>query len=322
MAKSGKKGSLKAALSSQQSRLKKKQEAAHAAQHAERTKAAHAAQGKGKAKATAASSARPTIPFQATDKILLIGEGNFSFARALVLSPPASLEYLPPSSLTATAYDTEEECCSKYPGAAEIIAALRTKGVEVLFGVDATKLDRCSPLKGRKFDRIVWNFPHAGKGITDQDRNILSNQLLLLGFLRSAAPLLVSGPIPTIHKARKKKRDADDDSGEDAGSDEEKMDDVPQQARGTVLITLRNVPPYTLWNLPKLAKNPPPPTSSGQKSNPKYIQLRSFVFHRHAWTEYEHRMTKGERAHGEGRTGEGGEDRTWEFCLQDSAADR
>ncbi|RPD82158.1 hypothetical protein L226DRAFT_17842 [Lentinus tigrinus ALCF2SS1-7] len=316
MGKSGKKGSLKAALSSQQSRLKKKQDAAHAAQHAERAKAAHAAQGKGKAKATAAPNARPTIPLLPTDRILLIGEGNFSFARALLSSPPPSLDFLPPSNITATAYDTEEECCSKYPDAAEIIAFLRDKGVEVLFSVDATKLDRCAPLRGRKFDRIVWNFPHAGKGITDQDRNILSNQLLLLGFLRSAASLLVSGPIPSIHKAHKKKRDPDDESGNDAGSDEEKMDDVPRQARGTILITLRNVPPYTLWDLPKLAKNPPPPQSSGEKPNPKYIQLRSFVFHRHVWVGYEHRMTKGERAHGLGKTGERGEDRTWEFCLQ------
>ena len=163
MGKGGKKGSLKAALSSQQSRLKKKQEVAHAAQHAERAKAAHAAQSKAKAKATASPNTRPTIPFQATDKILLIGEGNFSFAQALVSSPPASLEFLPPSNITATAYDSEEECCSKYPDAAEIIAVLRNKGVEVLFGVDGTKLDRCAPLKGRKFDRIVWNFPHAGQ---------------------------------------------------------------------------------------------------------------------------------------------------------------
>ncbi|RDX51927.1 hypothetical protein OH76DRAFT_1346144 [Lentinus brumalis] len=317
MAKSAKKGSLKAALSSHQARLKKKQDAAHAAQHADRAKAASAAQGKGKAKAAAASSAPPTVPFQPTDRILLIGEGNFSFARALVSSPPPSLEFLPPSNVTATAYDTEEECCSKYPEAVEIIAELRAKGVQVLFGVDATKLERCPPLKGKKYDRIVWNFPHAGKGITDQDRNILSNQLLILGFLRSAAPLLVSGPTPIIHKARKPKRDPGDDSGDDAGPDEEKMDDVPQRPRGTILITLRNVPPYTLWNLPKLAKNPPPPTSSGQKPNPKYTQLRSFVFHRQFWTGYEHRMTKGERAHGQGKTGEGGEDRTWEFCLQD-----
>lgn len=26
-------------------------------------------------------------------------------------------------------------------------------------------------------------------------------------------------------------------------------------------------------------------------------------------------MTKGERAHGSGKTGEGGEDRTWELCI-------
>jgi hypothetical protein len=28
-------------------------------------------------------------------------------------------------------------------------------------------------------------------------------------------------------------------------------------------------------------------------------------------------MTKGDRACGLGKTGQGGEDRTWEFCLQD-----
>ena len=72
-----------------------------------------------------------------------------------------------------------------------------------------------------------------------------------------------------------------------------------------------------LRNLPQLAKTPPPPASTGQRQNPKYIQLRSFTFHRQVWKDYEHRMTKGERAHGQGKTGEGGEDRTWEFCLQD-----
>lgn len=29
-------------------------------------------------------------------------------------------------------------------------------------------------------------------------------------------------------------------------------------------------------------------------------------------------MTKGERAHGTGKTGEGGEDRMWEFCLREN----
>lgn len=68
-------------------------------------------------------------------------------------------------------------------------------------------------------------------------------------------------------------------------------------------------------DVPKLAKNPPLPTTTGEAPNPRYKQLRSFVFHRAAWKDYEHRMTKGERAHGTGKTGEGGEDRTWEFCI-------
>lgn len=50
--------------------------------------------------------------------------------------------------------------------------------------------------------------------------------------------------------------------------------------------------------------------------NPHYILFRSFVFNRSDWKGYEHRMTKGERGHGEGKTGEGGEDRTWEFYLR------
>ncbi|KAI1794041.1 hypothetical protein LXA43DRAFT_999455 [Ganoderma leucocontextum] len=315
MPKGGKKNSLKAALSSQQSRLKKKQEVSHALQHAERARSGP--QSKGKGKATAPSQIRPTIPFSSTDNILLIGEGNFSFARALFCSPPETLQFLPPSNVTATAYDTEEECCSKYPEAAEIISALREKGVGLIFSVDATKLEKCSPLRGRKFDRVVWNFPHAGNGITDQDRNILSNQMLLLGFLRSAAPLLAPGPVPVIQKPRKKKKGSDE---EDSGDDEkpDALDnDVPRKARGTILITLRNVVPYTLWDLPRLAKNPPSRSSAGSEPITKYIQLRSFVFRRSIWAGYEHRMTKGERAHGQGKTGEGGEDRTWEFCLQD-----
>ena len=92
----GKKGSLKSALSSQQSRLKKKQEAAQAAQIAEKGKKTAAAAAKGKGKAT---SAPVTIPFRPTDHILLIGEGNFSFTRALVCDPPSTIQYLPPGNV-------------------------------------------------------------------------------------------------------------------------------------------------------------------------------------------------------------------------------
>lgn len=155
----GKKNSLKSALSSQQSRLKKKQEAKQAVQVAEKTKKpGQPANAKGKDKANPPA----VVPFRATDKILLVGEGNFSFTRALIVDPPAALQYLPPSNVTATAYDTEEECLLKYPEAREILQVLREKNVEVLFGVDATKLERHPALKSRKYNKIVFNFPHAG----------------------------------------------------------------------------------------------------------------------------------------------------------------
>ncbi|KAF8963945.1 hypothetical protein BDZ97DRAFT_1818700 [Flammula alnicola] len=346
MGKSGK--GLKAALQSQQSRLKAREKVSQAAQAADlksRSKKGQQPSGhgnrkptadvKGKKKVVSGSSRRPTIPFKPSDKILLIGEGNFSFARALVENAPAELRLLPPGSITATAYDTEKECFEKYPEAEAVVSLLRIKGVEVLFGVDGTRLEKHPALKGRRWDRICWNFPHAGKGISDQDRNILSNQMLVLGFLRSAANVLQLGPVPasTLSKKKKAKTGDDDDDEEDiilhdgfvAATDlvdtEEEIQFLYQpnefQTRGTILITLRNVVPYTEWDIPRLAKNPPAVTSGSTPPNPQYTLLRSFKFHRDIWIGYEHRMTKGERAHGKGTTGEGGEDRTWEFYLKD-----
>jgi 25S rRNA (uracil2634-N3)-methyltransferase len=173
--------SLKAALQSQQSRLKLKQKAAHAAQVAEQKEKAKL-KGKSKGKGNAAPL-QQTVPFVSTDKILLIGEGNFSFARALFSNSPPELEHLPPSNVTATAYDSEDECFAKYSDGEAIVKELRERGVEVLFGVDARQLERVNALKGRKWDRIVWNFPHAGehyqflRKLTDQTAFIKAKAL-------------------------------------------------------------------------------------------------------------------------------------------------
>ena len=98
------------------------------------------------------------------------------------------------------------------------------------------------------------NSHRIGKGIADQDRNILSNQLLILDFLRSAANVLKHGPIPSFSTSRKRKKsDIDDDSEDEkdiATGDTDLEDPVVDESittRGTVLITLRNVVPYTQW---------------------------------------------------------------------------
>jgi len=171
----GKGKGLKSALHSQQSRLKEK---ANAARVAERIKLRRKLKGqlsdssKGTAKVSPPihvrgktlirSLSKTTIPFNPTDRILLVGEGNFSFTRALVDNPPGDLAALHPGNITATAYDTEEVCYEKYPESQLIVSSLRETGVEIIFGVDATVLERHARLKGRRWDRIVWNFPHAG----------------------------------------------------------------------------------------------------------------------------------------------------------------
>ncbi|QRW08945.1 25S rRNA (uridine-N(3))-methyltransferase [Ceratobasidium sp. AG-Ba] len=69
------------------------------------------------------------IPLSALDRILLIGEGNFSFAHSLLQHP--SLPHLPPSNITATAYDTEDERLKKARGVVvELNARRGNKGKE------------------------------------------------------------------------------------------------------------------------------------------------------------------------------------------------
>lgn len=159
----GKTKNLKSALQSQQTRQKLKEQTARTAKITEaQVKAKRLSQSQGKGRRQVKEQ-KSIIPFIATDTILLIGEGNFSFARALVIDPPTELIHLPPGNVTATAYDSEEDCYLKYPDAADIVASLRERGVQVLFGIDATKLDRVSTFKDRKWDKICWNFPHAGE---------------------------------------------------------------------------------------------------------------------------------------------------------------
>ncbi|KAI9149750.1 hypothetical protein H9P43_009929 [Blastocladiella emersonii ATCC 22665] len=124
------------------------------------------------------------VPYTLDDTILLVGEGNFSFARAVaqVLGSGANV--------IATAYDDEATVAEKYPDAAEIIADLKNNlDGTVLFGIDATALNKVPALKGKTFSKIVFNFPHVGLGIKNQDRNVRANQELLLKFFKSSTAI-------------------------------------------------------------------------------------------------------------------------------------
>lgn len=249
----------------------------------------------------------------------------------------------------------------------------------VAFGIDAGDLAASKAVKRSskhisgeaRWSKIVFNFPHVGAGHKDETRNVLANQLLLLRFLVSCAPLLTRGALPDrILKAKGKQKKKgssgnDDIEGEDNGEENEDdestrrmtpphdLEDVgenngdgpstktgPSTARlytppvraGSILITLRNAKPYTLWDVPTLAKRLPlilpailqrapalprgqrapspadvsrlqalaTPRSSGVQSSVSnrqqtYFVWRSFVFDPTQWPGYSHRRTVGWR---------------------------
>lgn len=82
------------------------------------------------------------LPFRspASDRILLVGEGDFSYARALVTQYRCR-------NVTATCFDSETQLKDKYAAAAEHVGLLKGSGALVLFGVDATRLNGCKGVR-------------------------------------------------------------------------------------------------------------------------------------------------------------------------------
>ncbi|KAI8502936.1 Ferredoxin-fold anticodon-binding domain-containing protein 1 [Branchiostoma belcheri] len=90
-------------------------------------------------------------------KTLVLGDGNFSFSRAL------AQRMANPDQLTATTLGREEDALRTHSDAGNNIQALQDKGAVVIFGVDATDLNACLGLRGQIFDHVIFNFPHVGR---------------------------------------------------------------------------------------------------------------------------------------------------------------
>ncbi|XP_018360126.1 PREDICTED: mitochondrial ribosome-associated GTPase 2 isoform X2 [Trachymyrmex cornetzi] len=103
--------------------------------------------------------------FNKNDSVLLVGEGNFSFS-AVLSRQNLNIE------LVATCYEsgTNQEAAERN------VDYLRSNGICVLFDVDATKLEECPSLKSQRFDKIIFNFPHAdGKMRIERNRDLLKD---------------------------------------------------------------------------------------------------------------------------------------------------
>ncbi|CAN0922852.1 Heavy metal-associated isoprenylated plant protein 41 [Linum grandiflorum] len=135
--------------------------------------------------------------YSSDQQILLVGEGDFSFSLCLATAFGSA------SNIVATSLDTKDELKKKYKNAESNIEELERLGAQVLHRVDATQMrHRGSELSIRKFDRIVYNFPHAGfHGKEDNILVIQRHARLVQGFFRNAAGML--RPYGEVHVSHK-----------------------------------------------------------------------------------------------------------------------
>ncbi|KAI3991491.1 hypothetical protein MKX01_006793 [Papaver californicum] len=96
--------------------------------------------------------------------------------------------------MVATSLDTEETLLDKYSSARQNIRQLWNLGCLVLHDVGVHDMLYDSDLMNMKFDRIVFNFPHAGHFPP-------MHKKLLLGFFKSASKMLnKAGEIHVSHR--------------------------------------------------------------------------------------------------------------------------
>ncbi|XP_019070558.1 25S rRNA (uridine(2634)-N(3))-methyltransferase [Solanum lycopersicum] len=129
-------------------------------------------------------------------RILLVGDGDFSFSLCLAQFFGSA------SNIVASSLQLYDEVIKMYKNGQSNLEKLKSLGGTVLHGVDATEIQLHTDLSNQKFDRIIYNFPHAGfYGSEDRDHVIQMHKNLVGSFFGSAKKMLrVDGQIHVTHK--------------------------------------------------------------------------------------------------------------------------
>ncbi|KAK1583355.1 hypothetical protein Q3G72_022966 [Acer saccharum] len=134
--------------------------------------------------------------YSSNHQILLVGEGDFSFSLCLALAFGSA------SNICASSLDSYDTVIQNYKKAKSNLDTLEKLGAYVLHRVDATRMKLLPDLRMRKFDRIIFNFPHAGfLGKEDNPLVISMHRNLVYGFFKNAAQMLrADGEVHVSHK--------------------------------------------------------------------------------------------------------------------------
>jgi len=147
------------------------------------------------------------------ESILAVGDGDFSFSLSLA---KGFAEAGSKCKLVASSHESYESVRKTYSDADATLAELKSLGVEVLHGVDATALHESPDIGSKRFDVIIWNFPCVGvaekklpveytagaQGPDGQAGEVELNKQLMRDFFKNAANSITcnTGEVHIVHK--------------------------------------------------------------------------------------------------------------------------
>ncbi|KAH3684525.1 hypothetical protein WICPIJ_004496 [Wickerhamomyces pijperi] len=192
------------------------------------------------------SQSRSIVPFTKNDYVMLVGEGDFSFAVSLLKN-----DYIVPERLIVTSFDhSVKELTLKYPHTFEENYKILTEEykVPIKFKIDATNLIKTLKVNAKnittvtgfpRVDFIMFNFPHTGRGIKDQDRNIRDHQVLVDGYFKSSVELFKLYQTSSILKSK---------------TSDLNLVGSTSQHDPKIILSVFEGQPYDSWNVKSLSK--------------------------------------------------------------------
>lgn len=128
--------------------------------------------------------------YRSSQKILLVGEGDFSFSACLARAFRTAI------NIVATSYLDEDTLVYKHWTCVPHLEELERLGGLLLYEVDVYKMHIYPILKNMKFDVIIFNFPHAGHYdyLCERDIELIKmHKDLVRAYFRSASKMLNEG---------------------------------------------------------------------------------------------------------------------------------